>query len=225
MRTAPECGPGRPLIPCRCAPRSLARTGPPALALVAPGPGTVRPMVDETKPCSPAWRPATLWEACVSAAGLVVDIGAAEAPGEVVLPAREQTAVVLAAAMHHQLVLRGLDDDVERVREVWLLGADGLAGTLTVSAYSALQAAPAVPGVGGEQREQLLADGAAQHPDARVRWERVRVAAVDAVTAAAREAAVPEDQARPVVLADVLDTEARRRQLARLEDQFGIESY
>jgi hypothetical protein len=161
-----------------------------------------------------------MWEACLSAASILADIGAAEAPGEDFVPDRELVTVVIAAAMHQQLHRRGLDYDIQAVRVVELLGDNGLAATLRLAAYSALEEAPDVPGVGGEQREQLLADGAAgQHPDARLRWEQVRAAAADAVQASGRLGA--EVARLPVLLADVLDAERIRR----LQDFYGTDDY
>jgi hypothetical protein len=180
-------------------------------------------MVDATGQPQPT-RPGTLWEACLSGAGLLAGIGAVEAPGEVLLP-EELVAVLIAASMYQQLQRRGLDNgDVDDVRRVWLESEDGLVSTLHRAAYSALENAPA-NGIAARERQLLLAEGTAAHPDRRRHWERVRVAAVDAVKTAARKAVVPENQARAVVLADVIDTELRRRHLAALEDHFGTEAY
>jgi hypothetical protein len=182
-------------------------------------------MTETTPPGDGGLRqPETLWEACVVAAGFIAELGADEAPGEALLPARELVAVVIAGGMYQQLTRRGLTDaeDIETaVREVWLLGEDGLATTMQLAAYSTLDQAPAEPGTGAEQRVQLLADGRASHPDARIRWERVRAAATDAVEAAGK---LGSGTARlPVRLADVLDGEKRRRQLQQLQAEYGTE--
>jgi hypothetical protein len=166
--------------------------------------------------------PATLWEACLSAAGIVADIGEREAPGEAQVPAREMVAVVVAAAMHEQLLRRGLDEDFEAVRVVWLSGQEGLTAAIERSGYSAVDHAPAIEGAGALERRQLLDDGRASHPDVRQRWDLVRAAAVSAVETAARD--TPRaDAAGPVELADVVVMEQRRRQLERLQDFYGTE--
>jgi hypothetical protein len=180
-------------------------------------------MVDATGQPQPT-RPGTLWEACLSGAGLLAGVGAREAPGEVLLPEEELVAVLIAAGMYQQLQRRSLDGDVDEVRRVWLQGEDGLVSTLHRAAYSALENAPA-DGISARERQLLLAEGAAAHPDRRRHWEQVRFAAVDAVKAASREAVVPENEPRSVELADVIDSERRRRHLAALEDHFGTEAY
>lgn len=109
--------------------------------------GTVWGMTDPTGEVSASWWPTTVWAACLSAAGLMVDVGADEAPGEVLVPPREDVAVLIAAVMYRQVQRRCLaagDGDIDAVREVWILGPDGVVNALETAAFSALEDAPNV---------------------------------------------------------------------------------
>lgn len=161
--------------------------------------------------------PETVWEGCLAAGGLLVDVAARELPGEETLPPREDLAVVIGAAAHTQLSSRGLDD-VDAVQQLVLTGPDGLGQAVDRSAYSLLQQAPAELDVAVKHR--LLQDGQGD-PDARRRWTRVRTRAAWVVDTAAREVGASPSQA--VLLADVAALAQRHRQVSLLQQEFGTE--
>ncbi|AXK34657.1 hypothetical protein DVA86_20400 [Streptomyces armeniacus] len=183
-------------------------------------------------------QPRTVWEHCLVWASLLISVRARHGGTGRSLSPEEQatwegedqplTAVLLAAALHHQAAEQDLLDGApEAAAALWLHTPGpppaGVETVLRYRPYETLLAAPEVPGRGDGERARLL--GAAYdpgtrraHPDGLLLWQRIRAAALTVV-----EGVVGVGRGSSITLHDVAAGEADRAAQGRLAELWGPE--